>query len=168
VPIIDLYGHESLRARLSESVRAGTLPSSLLFQGLRGVGKQRLALWLAERLLCTQEEAPCEKCTACRYARAITHPDLHWVFPRPRLKDADPDREQVRDPGQVFSYIVAVRSAAALANAEMIRFVGNRINKRLQSCIAEIIRIRQKGQNAREGIYRRKRSALHDLQSSPT
>jgi DNA polymerase-3 subunit delta' len=97
VPIIDLYGHESLRARLSESVRAGTLPSSLLFQGPRGVGKQRLALWLAERLLCTQEGAPCGTCTACRYIGAIAHPDLHWVFPRPRLKDADPDQDQVRD-----------------------------------------------------------------------
>ena len=97
MPIIDLYGHEILRGRLSESVRAGTLPSSLLFQGPRGVGKQRLALWLAERLLCTAEEAPCGTCTACRYVRAITHPDLHWVFPRPRLKDADPDQEQVRD-----------------------------------------------------------------------
>ena len=97
MPIIDLYGHEILRGRLSESVRAGTLPSSLLFQGPRGVGKQRLALWLAERLFCTAEEAPCGTCTACRYVRAITHPDLHWVFPRPRLKDADPDREQVRD-----------------------------------------------------------------------
>lgn len=95
--IIDLYGHESLRERLSESVGAGTLPSSLLFQGPRGVGKQRLALWLAERLLCTQEDAPCGKCTACRYVRTLTHPDLHWVFPRPRLKDADPDKEQVRD-----------------------------------------------------------------------
>lgn len=97
VPIIDLYGHETLRERLSESARAGTLPSSLLFQGPRGVGKQRLALWLAELLLCTQENAPCGTCTACRYAREITHPDLHWVFPRPRLKDADPDQDQVRD-----------------------------------------------------------------------
>jgi len=97
VPIIDLYGHENLRARLSESVRAGTLPSSLLFQGPRGVGKQRLALWLAERLLCAEEDAPCGACIACRYVRALTHPDLHWVFPRPRLKDADPDQEQVRD-----------------------------------------------------------------------
>ncbi|HVS61527.1 MAG TPA: hypothetical protein VHE82_12620, partial [Gemmatimonadaceae bacterium] len=67
MPIIDLYGHEILRGRFSESVRAGTLPSSLLFQGPRGVGKQRLALWLAERLLCTAEEAPCGTCTACRY-----------------------------------------------------------------------------------------------------
>lgn len=97
MPIIELYGHEALRARLTESVAAGGLPSSLLFQGPRGVGKQRLALWLAELLLCTEKNAPCGKCTACRYARDVTHPDLHWVFPRPRLKDADPDQEQVRD-----------------------------------------------------------------------
>ena len=97
MPIIDLYGHELLRQRLSESVRAGTLPSSLLLQGPRGVGKQRVALWLAEQLLCTEEDAPCGKCKACRYVRELTHPDLHWVFPRPRLKDGDPDLEQVRE-----------------------------------------------------------------------
>lgn len=97
VPIIDLYGHEPLRQRLSESVRAATLPASLLFQGARGVGKQRLALWLAQRLLCTGENPPCGKCTSCRYVRELTHPDLHWVFPRPRLRDADPDLDQVRE-----------------------------------------------------------------------
>ena len=97
MPIIDLYGHDPLRQRLSESVRAGTLPASLLFQGARGVGKQRLALWLAQRLLCTGENPPCGKCISCRYVRELTHPDLHWVFPRPRLKDADPDLEQVRE-----------------------------------------------------------------------
>lgn len=97
MPIIDLYGHEPLRERLSESIRARTLPSSLLLQGPRGVGKQRLALWLAERLLCTEKDAPCGTCKACRYVLELTHPDLHWVFPRPRLKDADPDLEQVRD-----------------------------------------------------------------------
>lgn len=97
VPIIDLYGHEPLRQRLSESVRAATLPASLLFQGARGVGKQRLALWLAQRLLCTGENPPCGKCRSCRYVRELTHPDLHWVFPRPRLRDADPDLDQVRE-----------------------------------------------------------------------
>ncbi len=97
MPIIDLYGHDALRARLAQSIRAGTLPSSLLLQGPRGVGKQRLALWLAENLLCTEENPPCGKCKACRYVRELTHPDLHWVFPRPRLKDSDPDLEQVRE-----------------------------------------------------------------------
>jgi DNA polymerase-3 subunit delta' len=97
VPIIDIYGHELLRERLAESVSAGTLPASLLLQGPRGVGKQRLGLWLAERLLCTEEDPACGHCRACRYVRELTHPDLHWVFPRPRLRDADSDLQQVRD-----------------------------------------------------------------------
>lgn len=97
VPIVDLYGHEPLRQRLSASAVAGTLPASLLFQGPRGVGKQRLGIWLAQLLLCSNQDPPCGTCTACRYVRELTHPDLHWVFPRPRLKESDPDLEQVRD-----------------------------------------------------------------------
>ncbi len=109
MPIVDLYGHEQLRERLAESIRAGTLPASLLLQGPRGVGKQRLALWLAQRLLCTEGggNTPCGSCTSCRYVAELTHPDLHWIFPRPRLKDSDPDLEQVRDD---YAEAIAERS----------------------------------------------------------
>ncbi|HET9635555.1 MAG TPA: hypothetical protein VFP26_06445 [Gemmatimonadaceae bacterium] len=96
MPIVDLYGHEALRARLGGSVRAGTLPASLLLHGAHGVGKQRLAIWLAQTVLCREADAPCGKCTSCRYVAELTHPDLHWIFPRPRLRDSDPDLEQVR------------------------------------------------------------------------
>ena len=95
--IVDLFGHEQLRERLSASIRAGKLPSSLLLQGPRGVGKQRLAIWIAQSLLCRESDPPCGECVSCRYVADLTHPDLHWVFPRPRLKDSDPDLSQVRD-----------------------------------------------------------------------
>ncbi|MEO8193565.1 MAG: hypothetical protein ABI681_06920 [Gemmatimonadales bacterium] len=100
MPLVDLYGHEELRARLSRSVAAGSLPASLLFHGPRGVGKQRLALWLAQLLLCQEAERPCGKCRSCKYARDLTHPDVHWYFPRPRGKDADPDIADIRDDYQ--------------------------------------------------------------------
>jgi len=115
VPIIELYGHGQLRERLAETVGAGTLPASLLFQGPRGVGKQRLALWLAQRLFCTESGSNvatpggCGTCKACRYVAELTHPDLHWIFPRPRLKDSDPDLEQVRDD---YAEATAERAAA--------------------------------------------------------
>lgn len=97
MPLVDLHGHDDLKSRLAQSAASGSLPGSLLFQGPRGVGKQRLALWLAQFLLCETEPRPCGKCRHCQYARNLTHPDLHWYFPRPRLKDADPDLEDVRD-----------------------------------------------------------------------
>lgn len=36
-------------------------------------------------------------CQHCRYSSALVHPDLHWFFPRPRLKEADPDPDTVRE-----------------------------------------------------------------------
>jgi DNA polymerase-3 subunit delta' len=97
VPIIPVYGHEALRARLREAMSRGTLPGSILLHGQRGVGKQRLALWMGQTLLCSAEaERPCGRCQHCKYATALVHPDLHWFFPRPRIKESDPDPETVR------------------------------------------------------------------------
>ena len=98
VPLLPLHGHDSTRRRLDDAIRRGALPGSLLLQGPRGVGKQRIALWLGQRLVCSgPEPRPCGSCQHCRYALAGTHPDIHWYFPRPRLKDADPSPEDVED-----------------------------------------------------------------------
>ena len=98
MPLVQLHGHESLRAQLIAAIARGALPASILFHGPRGVGKQRLALWLGQVLLCTgHEPKPCEKCPQCRFTLQLAHPDLQWVFPRPRLKDSDPSLEDVRE-----------------------------------------------------------------------
>ena len=99
VPIVPLFGHEPLRERLLAAVRQRTLPASLLLHGPAGVGKQRLALLVAGALLChaAPESAPCGTCQACRYMAELTHPDLHWLFPRPRTRDSDPDPDDIRD-----------------------------------------------------------------------
>ena len=100
MPIVPLYGHSATRDRLRGAVRRGTLPTSLLIHGPRGVGKQRLALWLGQLLLCEtgqSDTAPCGTCRSCRYVNELGHPDLRWYFPRPRLKDTDPSLEDVKD-----------------------------------------------------------------------
>ena len=104
-----LYGHEPLRERLAASWHAGRLPSSLLLIGPRGVGKQRLALWLGQLMLCErasleQLAEPCGSCQPCRYADRGVHPDLHWFFPRPRLKDSDPSADDIKaDLGEAIA-----------------------------------------------------------------
>ncbi len=96
-----LYGHLALRHRLTAAAADGRLPASLLFQGNRGVGKQRFALWMGQYLLCETALAerlpePCGRCQHCRYTERGMHPDLHWFFPRPRIKDGDVSSDDVK------------------------------------------------------------------------
>lgn len=97
MPLAPLYGHHELKQRLVHTLESGTLPASLLLHGPRGVGKQRLALWLGQTMLCESEDRPCGHCKSCKYSLNLAHPDLHWYFPRPRLKDTDPSLDDVRD-----------------------------------------------------------------------
>jgi len=107
--LVDLYGHERLREQIVAASNRGALPASLLFHGPRGVGKQRLALWLGQALLCTgAAPRPCGSCSQCRFSLVLTHPDLQWVFPHPRLKDSDPSLEDVRDD---YAEAIAERTA---------------------------------------------------------
>lgn len=89
-----MVGHEDIRAALARSRRAGTLPSALLFHGPRGVGKQRLALWLGQLLFCDApgDSGPCGECRGCRMVLRLEHPDLHWYFPVSRPRNTSPDR----------------------------------------------------------------------------
>jgi DNA polymerase-3 subunit delta' len=97
--LLPLIGHDALRARFEDQITRGTLPSSILLQGPPGVGKQRLALWLGQRLLCSGAGPvlPCGECQHCRYVLDGVHPDLRWYFPllkvrfgaTPSLDDVD-------------------------------------------------------------------------------
>lgn len=98
VPLLPIHGHAVLRARFDDAIRRDALPSSLLLHGPLGVGKQRLALWLGQRLVCDgPEPRPCGKCQHCRYALNGAHPDIHWFFPRPRLKENDASPAKIED-----------------------------------------------------------------------
>lgn len=84
-----------MRRRLATAAKAGRLPQALLLEGPEGVGKQRLALWLAQLLLCERGgEEPCSDCRGCKMANSLTHPDLHWLVPlEPSKKGADAGKQ---------------------------------------------------------------------------
>ena len=86
MPLPLLRGHDEVRSRLARAVAAGTLAQSILLHGPRGVGKERLGLWLAQLLVCDAPDpsGPCGTCRPCRLAMRLEHPDVHWFFPLPR------------------------------------------------------------------------------------
>ena len=67
----------------------------MLFAGPKGVGKQRLALWLAQLIHCEAtgvggggggggggpRQEPCGECRSCRLVLSLQHPDVHWFVP---------------------------------------------------------------------------------------
>jgi DNA polymerase III subunit delta' len=101
MPIPPLYGHEGTRNRLVGALASGRLPQALLFEGPRGVGKQRLALWLAQALVCENQGKgkretgdPCGECQPCRMVLSLSHPDVHWFVPlEPSKKSGDADKQ---------------------------------------------------------------------------
>lgn len=95
MPLSPLVGHDALRQRLAAAIARGTMPGSLLLHGRRGIGKQRLALWLGQALLCAGAMPPCGECQACRYAAELSHPDLYWFFPVPKADVTDSSAEEV-------------------------------------------------------------------------
>jgi DNA polymerase-3 subunit delta' len=114
MPLPPLIGHRALRARLSAAARSGRLPQVLLLTGSAGIGKQRLALWLAQRIFCREPgEEPCGQCRSCRLVSTVSHPDLHWFVPVPRSKASDPDK-QVDEAGQTLAQAIEERRAQPL------------------------------------------------------
>jgi len=121
--LLPLHGHSALRARLAGAATRGDLPSSLLIEGPRGIGKQQIALWLGQLLLCEDPEhdflaRAAKPCPQCKLTRSLQHPDLHWFFPRPRLKgSSDPDLDDIRED-------VADAIAGRLANGGLYESPG--------------------------------------------
>jgi DNA polymerase-3 subunit delta' len=87
-------GHEEPRRLLARAHAAGGLPGAILLHGARGVGKQRVALWIAQLQLCDspRPDGPCGACRPCRLVLGLEHPDLHWYFPLVRPKGVSGDR----------------------------------------------------------------------------
>lgn len=98
-----IYGHRALLNRLDGALASSRFPQSALLTGPAGVGKQRLALWVAQGLLCPDGTgAPCGQCTQCRQVDGLAHPDLHWLTPITRPKATDPAK-QVEDAQELLA-----------------------------------------------------------------
>src|SRR2546426_7830005 len=109
MPIPALYGHEGIRSRLVGAIASGRLPQALLFEGPRGVGKQRLALWLAQALVCDRAKGKAEGCGECQHCRLVlklSHPDVHWFVPVELSKKGDRKSTRLNSSHLVISYAV--------------------------------------------------------------
>ena len=84
--------HKSLWATVA--ALGDRLPHAMLLSGPTGVGKRRFAEALARSLLCeapTDEGMACDRCSACRWFDAGSHPDFRHVRPESELEGEEGD-----------------------------------------------------------------------------
>jgi DNA polymerase III subunit delta' len=114
MPLPPMTGHLEARRRLSQAAVTGKLPQVLLVTGPAGIGKQRLALWLAQLVLCLHPAAePCGQCRSCRLVADLAHADLHWFVPILRPKAAEPGK-QVEEAAEALAAVMEERRAKPL------------------------------------------------------
>lgn len=100
--------------RLGGALASSRFPQAALLVGPPGVGKQRLALWVAKGLLCESGPgAPCGECAACYQVERLVHPDLHWFVPIPRPKGSD-TAKQVEEARELLAQAMAERREEGL------------------------------------------------------
>ena len=114
-----IYGHDALLHRLAGALASSRFPQATLFSGAPGVGKQRLALWVAQGLLCDRGPgAPCGECNTCHKVLGLSHPDLHWFVPIPRLKAADRHKRTEEAQGLLAEAMAERRAKPLYPRAE--------------------------------------------------
>jgi len=98
---IDQYSAAVARSRgpyLNSAWQQRRWPHALLIHGAEGLGKRRLARWIAQSVLCdgTRESLDsCGTCTSCVLFRAGTHPDFREIAPEEEKQQISV--EQIRD-----------------------------------------------------------------------
>jgi DNA polymerase-3 subunit delta' len=77
-----------LWGQLEQQLEGGQLPHALLLSGPPDIGKRRLALALARKLLCHEpvDGMNCGQCHACHLSAGGTHGDLCWLEPEEKSR----------------------------------------------------------------------------------
>ncbi len=94
----NVIGHRWAVRQMKLAVERGTVPHALLITGPESIGKETLALTIAQAMLCTaapSEARPCGECSACHRVDSGNHPDLLLV--RPEEKGRGVKIDQIRE-----------------------------------------------------------------------
>lgn len=79
-----IIGHQQIIDSFQQRIQKNSLPQTMLFYGMNGIGKQKVAFFLAQTLLCEAIQPsfePCDSCLSCLQMIKNSHPDFLYVEP---------------------------------------------------------------------------------------
>lgn len=76
-----LTGNEKMLVTVNNFIAEKRIPHAILIEGDFGTGKHTLAKFIAKAIVCSDNEAPCCKCSNCHLAEIDSHPDIAIIKP---------------------------------------------------------------------------------------
>ncbi|MCH5237418.1 MAG: DNA polymerase III subunit delta' [Muribaculaceae bacterium] len=79
----EIAGHKQITGSLKDMVETGNLPHALLFTGISGIGKFRVARAFAQYIHCKNRNNgdSCGVCASCLQHQKHNNPDVHFIYP---------------------------------------------------------------------------------------
>lgn len=79
----DIIGHNQAIDTIRDMVDSEHVPHAILFSGMPGIGKMRLARAFIQYINCQNPHNgdSCGVCPACRRIQNFSEPDIHYIFP---------------------------------------------------------------------------------------
>ncbi len=130
----EIIGHQNIISQLQNAVSSERVAGAYLFSGEQNVGKETVALYFANLILCerrTEESYPCGDCHACRKITNGNHPDLRFIRP----DGAQIKIDQMRELQQQIAYqpLEGPRKIYIVVNAESMNdYSANSLLKTLE------------------------------------
>ena len=83
---------------LRSVIESGRIPSSYLFSGPEGIGKNLVARNFAKAVNCLNRVGsdPCDNCASCRKIDSNNHPDVHLIPPSDKLEGGEETGDAIK------------------------------------------------------------------------
>ena len=128
-----IIGHQQIIEQLQRTVASGRIAGAYLFVGPAGVGKETVARYFAQLIICQQEAQPpivCGTCLACRKVDSGNHPDLQFIRPEGSLLKIGQIRELQRQV--IYAPLEASRKIYILTDVD-------RMNIEAENCLLKTL-----------------------------
>ncbi|MDE0470093.1 MAG: DNA polymerase III subunit delta' [Candidatus Poribacteria bacterium] len=128
-----IIGHQQIVEQLQRTVASDRIAGAYLFYGPEGVGKETVARYFAQLILCQQKTQPptvCGTCLACRKIDSGNHPDLQFIHPEGRQLKIGQIRELQKQI--IYEPLEASRKIYILTDTE-------RMNAEAENCLLKTL-----------------------------
>ena len=94
----NIIGHAEILEQLKKNAVTRKIPHAIIFSGVAGIGKRKIAEIFAASLLCENltDGEPCGVCPNCKLMKGKSHPDFYVVEPEATKTTRNIKIEQIR------------------------------------------------------------------------